>query len=855
MKSQLEPELKRADSSYEVEVLHSGGDRLRLRCPAVFKNKNNGYHHTLADLMTLKGICQIEVNPKGKSFTIKYDQEILDEDALLDKFAQVIVEERKDGKIDSTTIVSPFLTNPELFGKNGHKSRFSRVEDVVTSWDVKHTLPGRLRTRHFILEQRKELIEHLEKKLLNISEFDNFSVNKASNSVLLHFNHAKMSQSQALKILEETIVIIVEENRGLKKRGRVNQMAICSAGMALAVVAEVLFPPLAPIAIGFSALLAIPIFKDAWEAIRKKQIKVDILDATVIGLCVVSNQAFVAAFMIWVVNLAKGMLDHTSSESAKLLSQVFGKAPRFAWLYNEQGAEVQAPVEKLKAGDIIIAYPGEAIPVDGEVHSGDAMVDQQSLTGESTPVEKKEGDEVFAATMVVAGKLLIRVKETGANTKASKIVQIINQSAQHKTKLHSIGERMADKMVLPTFGLAGLGLITGGFGAVLAIFNSDYGTGIRIAAPMAVLSCVALAAKNGVLIKKSEVLEKITQIDTVLFDKTGTLTHEVPEVSNIIVVNHQFSSKDILIYAAAAEQKFTHPIAKAILEKAKEQKLILPKIEDSKCHIGFGIQVDLGGKEIKVGSARFMEREKIKLPEKVKEELQRLSRDGGTIICVAVDNHLAGIVELQNSHRPEALAVLEALRKRGVKELVLISGDNEAATKKIAEMLGMDRYFSQVLPEDKANYVRKLQKEGRKVMMVGDGINDSVALSYADVSVSLRGASDIATDVADVVMMDGGLSKLDFVFEVGIKMQKNIRRSLAMIVVPNTLAIVGAMFGMVNLVHTLVLNNGFNIMATVNGMLPFYEACEKEEQQKELIENTKKTLSLTKDGSFELSKC
>lgn len=815
----------------------------------LFKNKKNGYHQFVEVMLaTTPGINKIDVNPYLKSILLSYDTSVTDEDKIIKKMMEAASKKKADKKSNDTGLTSTLvLKNPRL--SNGRKLEFKRMDDCITCFKVVHSIPGRIRTKHFIFKERPDYIGSFEKKLMSIPEFKNFSINKTTASVLVVYDFEKLNKSQVVRSLEEILNAVIDECKGLRKRQEINRMAVCSGVMAMAAVGDLLFPWLMPINLALIIFTAFPIFKDAWAAIRKKQIKVDILDATVVLLCLIGNQIFAAAFMVWIVGLAKSMLDRTTDESKKLLSQIFSSAPRFAWI-NKDGVDVQCPVEKLMPGDEIIVYPGEIVPVDGVIAFGDAMIDQHSLTGESAPVEKKAGDKVFASTMSIAGKIIVSVEEVGENTKASKIVQIIEQSVNHKTKVHSIGERLADKMVLPTLGLAAVGSAFTGFGGILAIVNCDYGTGIRISAPLAVLSSVANAAKNGILIKNSKALEDITKIDAVLFDKTGTLTHETPEVANIIKNNGYFDEKDILLFSAAAEQKFSHPIAKAILKKASESNLKLPKMDESKCKIGYGIEVGINGDIIKVGSIRYMNKEGIKIPSHVEDKLQSLHKVGGSAVMVAVNDYLAGALELRSSNRPEAVDIIQNLRKRGVKEIVLISGDHDAATRHVAETLGMDRHFSEVLPQDKANYVKLLQSEGKKVAFVGDGINDSVALSLSDVSISLRGASDIATDVADIVFMDGNLSKFDMLFDISRKMQRNISRSFAMIVIANTLGIAGAMTGVVGLFHSLILNNGVNIASTINGMLPFYESCDEDAKHKDQIErNLSNSGIINRDGN------
>jgi Cu2+-exporting ATPase len=376
--------------------------------------------------------------------------------------------------------------------------------------------------------------------------------------------------------------------------------------------------------------------------------------------------------------------------------------------------ETQAPVETIKENDIISVSTGEQIPVDGIVIDGEAMIDQANITGESAPVERSKGEEVFASTLLVAGKAHLKAVKTGENTYASQIIEIINAATDHKANVQSIGERLADGMVIPTLAMGALGSLTAGPNGLLAILNADYGTGIRVAAPIAVLSHLAIAAKQGVLIKEAHVLESLKDTDVVLFDKTGTLTKEVPEVSRIISADGSFEETNILLYAAAAEQRFSHPISRALLERAQQLAIQLPPRNESEYHVGFGIEVGIYDDLVKVGSSRYIERERIDIPVLIEKGLRDTRAQGNSAILVAVNEKLVGMIEFQSSRRPEAGIVIDNLRKRGIREIVLISGDHEAPTRYLADKLCVDRYFSGVLPHEKAEYVRLLQKEGKK---------------------------------------------------------------------------------------------------------------------------------------------
>ncbi|MDO9540737.1 MAG: HAD-IC family P-type ATPase [Kiritimatiellia bacterium] len=332
------------------------------------------------------------------------------------------------------------------------------------------------------------------------------------------------------------------------------------------------------------------------------------------------------------------------------------------------------------------------------------------------------------------------------------------------------------------------------------------------------------------MVKKGSALEYLSQVKTFIFDKTGTLTHEVPEVREIICSNGKFSPHDVLFYAAIAEQKFTHPIAKAILKKAEEDNIRLEAKDNTKYNIGFGVEVKYNGNIIKVGSHRYMAKENINIPTSIHKKIEQIHRKGGSAVMVAVDDYFAGVIELESSHRAEAYDVIQGLRLRGVDDIVLISGDHEAPTKALAGKLGIDQYYSEILPADKQQYVQKFQSKGRPVAMVGDGINDAPALSEADISISLRGASGIAVDVADVVLMDGGLGKITSLYDISDNLRMNIRRSMALIAIPNSFCILGALGGFFGLTASLIMNNGANFLATLNGTLPLGMALNDEEE-------------------------
>ena len=613
--------------------------------------------------------------------------------------------------------------------------RYSRPAVAPSGWQVKLDRPGRLRLKNPVLYRKNDLCQAIERELMTVLGVEKYKTSSITCSVQVDYDPRELTRDQVVEILDSALDN-AEHPTKLDKLDL--HLPICTASLPLAVAAEFAFPPLLPAAAAVFAYTSIPTFKEARHVLfEEKRLGVDVLDAIVVVGCLGTMAIFPGAVLCWCLSFGRVLVKRTQDNSKKLLLNAFGKQPRYVWLYRN-GVEVQVSLDKLQKDDIIVVNTGEVVPVDGHVVEGMAMIDQHALTGESTPAEKGVGDRVFASTVMVAGKVLVSVETSGSDTASAKISQILNDTAGYKLASQHKGERLADKAVIPTLAIGAVGMAAMGPAGAVAVLNSDFGTGIRMAAPLAMLSSLALCANKGILVKDGRALELMNEVDTVLFDKTGTLTRERPEVGRVIAAEG-FAPDQILGYAAAAERKFHHPIALAILHKAQELNLALPPTDETQYKVGYGITVHVDGHTVRVGSKRFMEMEGIELPPEVREALDEAHREGFTMVMVGVDDRLGGAIELQAAVRPEVKDIIAGLRKRGIKHIAIISGDHEAPTRKLAETLGMDRYFAQVLPADKADYVEKLQKEGCKVCFVGDGINDSIALKKANVSISLRG--------------------------------------------------------------------------------------------------------------------
>jgi heavy metal translocating P-type ATPase len=710
--------------------------------------------------------------------------------------------------------------------------RYHRFGGQITGWRVVSERVGAIKLENPVLYRKAVLCEAIERELMSVLGIDRYETSARDCRAKIEYDPRQLCPAQIIEILDDALAN-AEHPEELDRLDL--DLAICTASLPVAAIAQFAMPALLPVSAALFAYSAIPSFRGAYDVlVKERRLGVDVLDTIVVMGCLATQQVFPGAILAWCLSVGRYLVRRTEDNSKKLLLGAFGKQPRHVWLVKD-GAEIEMPLDRLDKGDVVAVHTGEMVPVDGIVVEGLAMIDQHALTGEAIPVEKGVGDRVFASTVMVAGKIHVAVEKSGSETATAKIAQILNDSAGYKLALQHKGERLADKAVIPTLCLGGLAFATLGPPGAVAVINSDLGTGIRMAAPLAMLSTLALCAQRGVLVKDGRALDLLCEVDTVLFDKTGTLTRERPEVGRVIAANG-FRPLQILRLAAAAERRFHHPVALAILQKAAEEGLRLPPTDATQYRVGYGITVGLEGRRVRIGSRRFMELEGIGLTREVEAALDEAHREGHTMVMLAVDDELGGALELRASIRPEVRGIVRGLRERGIKHIAIISGDHEAPTRKLADELGMDRYFAQVLPADKAEYVEKLQREGRKVCFVGDGINDAIALKKANVSISLRGATSIATDTANVVFMEQSLGKLCELRDIARDLDRNVRNSWLMILGPNIACIAGVFTLGFGIGASVVTNNIAALAALANGLLPMRKVAQLEAERRHLLE-------------------
>jgi Cu2+-exporting ATPase len=554
--------------------------------------------------------------------------------------------------------------------------------------------------------------------------------------------------------------------------------------------------------------------------IDERKFGIDALDGTAAGLMIVHGNLAEAGFMTGLIALGELIREKTAQRCEKLVTDLLGMSGRSAWLVKGK-KRVCVPADEVKVGDTVVVYPGDMIPVDGTIIDGEAAVDQSTLTGESMPVELAEGTMVYASTVVVEGKIYVRCEATGSQTKAGLVLQSIEAAPIHETNIQNYASSVADKAVMPIFLAAtACFIVTRDVGRLMSMLILDFCTGIRIAAPTAILSSMYRAGRRGILVKSGAALERLSSVSAIVFDKTGTLTSGEPKVEEVSRFNGR-TEDEVLALAAAVEMRLHHPAARAIVKAAQQKGLMIPERGESEFMRSMGVKAMVDGHEVIVGSKTMMTSAGIKIDETRERELHA-RKLGESLSFVAVDGQVAGLIRYSDRLRPEVTKAIADLKKLGVKKLVMATGDSEEAAERIAACCGINDVIARAFPEDKAALVKKLKDEGHTVAVIGDGINDSPALAYADIAISLHGATDAARHSADVVLTDDDLSRLPEAVSIARGAVSLVKQNLVLAVAPNAGGIAAAAAGLLGPAGATLLNNGSAIGAALNSLRPLY---------------------------------
>jgi Cu2+-exporting ATPase len=600
---------------------------------------------------------------------------------------------------------------------------------------------------------------------------------------------------------------------------QVTTMAWPTVSLALALSAN---PLVAAVNVPLIVWNGLPIARRAWGVWhRERRLNIDFLDTLAISASVLQGLLMTGAIINWLIRLGDWIRDLTAAGSKKAISDLMEFQTRSAWKLLEGGGVVAVPATELLPGDLVIVYPGEMIAVDGEVVDGSALIEQKTITGESLPVLRGRNQAVFASTVLREGQITLRTTRVGRETAAGQIAQLVDAAPIGDTRMQNHAERFADRLVLPTVGLAvGTAAISADFQRFLSLVIVDFGTGIRVAAPTSVLSSMTHAARAGIVVKSGGHMERLAEVDTIVFDKTGTLTRGVPEVMDVISYNSHVDADHLLGLTVAAETRLQHPVAEALRASAAARGVVIPPCEGTEYHIGLGVEGQVNGYYMHVGSRRFMERNQIRVHDSAADRA-RLDEHGYSCLYVAIDGALSGLIPYADQIRPETPAVIQRLHAMGIRNTIMLTGDNATVARAVGARIGLTRHYADMLPTDKADVIAQLKREGKVVAMVGDGINDSVALTYSDVGIAMRHGPEIARESAHVILMEDSLWKLVKAMEISRDAVKLIKQNYGIVAVLNGIALALALpGGLVSPAATAVLSNGSAILASLNGVRP-----------------------------------
>ena len=556
------------------------------------------------------------------------------------------------------------------------------------------------------------------------------------------------------------------------------------------------------------------------KCLLQRKIEVPVLDATAITVSLITKDFSTASSIMFLLGIGELLEEWTHKKSVDDLARSMSLNVSKVWLKTPENQEILVESSKIEKGDKVVVHMGNVIPFDGEVLDGDAMVNQASLTGESVPVQRTVGNTVFAGTVVEEGEITIRVKEVEGNNRFDQIVTMIEESEKLKSELEGKAEHYADRLVPWTLGATGLTyLLTRNVTKAMSILMVDFCCALKLAMPISVLSAIREASLYNVTVKGGKFLEAVAEADTIVFDKTGTLTKAHPTVVDVVNFNDEYSSDDMLRVAACLEEHFPHSMAKAVVDAASKKGLsheeMHTKVEYIVAH---GIATSINGKRTVIGSYHFVfEDEKCVVPAG-KESLFELLPLYYSHLYLAIEGKLSAVICIEDPLRDEAAAVVTSLKKAGISKVVMMTGDSERTASVIAKKVGVDEYYAEVLPEDKAAFVEKEKAKGRKVIMIGDGINDSPALSAANVGIAISDGAEIAREIADITVGSDDLYQIVTLKYISNALMKRIKSNYRKIVGFNSGLIALGVAGVLPPTTTALLHNGSTILISVNSM-------------------------------------
>lgn len=710
--------------------------------------------------------------------------------------------------------------------------------------EVVHKIRGRVRIKSKALKYLGKLKNEVEKQLEQVRYIESAKISSVTGTVVIYFDDINVTDDNLIALIQNTLnVYLVEiykneraENsknivieRKLQEESPEEIIKKMTAAGILLIYNIFKKAPAAPV-VGIKRLfnpntlavlsLAAPVISNGLGClVKNKRPNADTLSSSAIISSLLLGKEKTAVTIMIMEEFAELLTVYTMKKTRGAIKDMLSVGENYVWKVMENGSIQKVAIEEISKGDKIVVQTGEKISVDGVITKGEAYIDQSSITGEYMPVTKKVGENVFAGTIIKNGNITIEAEKVGDERTVSRIIKLVEDANFNKAQIQNYADNFSAQLIPLNFLLAGIVYgTTRNIQNAMSMLVIDYSCGIRLSTAAAFSAAINTAAKNGILIKGSNYIEEISKADTIIFDKTGTITEGKPSVQTIKLLDKNIGENKMLAYAAAAEETSTHPLAVAILNEVKERGLEIPNHTENKVIVARGIETEVGDSIIRVGSKKFMEENGIST-DNSHDEVKVILGRGEILIYVAKDDKLIGLIGVTDPPRENIKRTINRLRGQGIDEIVLLTGDLEQQAQTIASRMSIDSYESELLPEDKARNILALQSRGSNVIMIGDGINDAPALSYANIGVALGSTrTDVAMEAADITITKDDPLLVPEVIGLSKKTVKTIKENFAMAIGINSFALVLGATGILPAIYSSVIHNMSTILVVGNSL-------------------------------------
>lgn len=610
------------------------------------------------------------------------------------------------------------------------------------------------------------------------------------------------------------------------------RMVIGGVALALLGVRRYVFarPPLLgttgrTVATGVTIFTGYPFLRGALRSLRSGKAGTDALVSAATVASLILRENVVALTVLWLLNIGEYLQDLTLRRTRRAISELLRGNQDTAWVRltdpsagSDAATEIQVPIDTVQIGDEVVVHEHVAIPVDGEVVDGEAIVNQSAITGENLPVSVVVGTRVHAGSVVVRGRVVVRAHAVGNQTTIGRIISRVEEAQLDRAPIQTVGENFSRRFVPTSFIVSAIALlITVDVRRAMTMLLIACPCAVGLSTPTAISAAIGNGARRGILIKGGSHLEQAGRVDAIVFDKTGTLTVGRPVVTNIVAMHKDWEPEQVLAYAASSEIHSRHPLAEAVIRSTEERRISIPPHEECEVLVGLGMRTWADGRTLLLGSPSLLRAEKVRVSKKASEWVDKLRRQAETPLLLAVDGTLVGLISLRDEVRPEAAQVLTKLRANGIRRIVMLTGDHPEIAQVVADELGIDEWRAEVMPEDKLAAVRELQDDGYVVGMVGDGINDAPALAAADIGIAMGLAgTDVAVETADVALANDDLHRLLDVGDLGERAVDVIRQNYGMSIAVNAAGLLIGAGGALSPVLAAILHNASSVAVVAN---------------------------------------